>query len=235
MNKLKTLVLSLILMFSVNQLFAHALFIKTAANGKKGTAQEVKIFYGEPGENQPEKLGDWWSDTKEFSLWLINPQGEKEQLKVTPKDDHFVASFTPAADGVYTLSISHTVKQIAGKKQYQFNAAALVSVGKANVGNTALANKADLGVFVDALASLKAGKAITLSSHFKAQPTADVAISVFAPKGWTKQVKTGTDEKTTFIPEWPGTYLLEAGKNEKVAGQAFESIERIATLSIAVN
>lgn len=235
MNKLKTLVLSLLLMFSVNQLFAHALFIKTAANGKKGTAQEVKVFYGEPGDNQPEKLGDWWSDTKEFSLWLINPQGEKEQLKVTPKEDHFVASFTPAADGVYTLSISHTVKQIAGKTQYQFNAAALVSVGKANVGNSALANKADLGVFVDALASLKAGKAITLSSHLKTQPAADVAVSVFAPKGWTKQVKTGADGKTTFIPEWPGAYLLEAAKNEKVQGQEFESIERIATLGIAVN
>lgn len=235
MNKLKTLVLSLLLMFSVNQLFAHALFIKTAANGKKGTAQEVKVFYGEPGDNQPEKLGDWWSDTKEFSLWLINPQGEKEQLKVTPKEDHFVASFTPAADGVYTLSISHTVKQIAVKTQYQFNAAALVSVGKANVGNSALANKADLGVFVDALASLKAGKAITLSSHLKTQPAADVAVSVFAPKGWTKQVKTGADGKTTFIPEWPGAYLLEAAKNEKVQGQEFESIERIATLGIAVN
>lgn len=235
MNKLKTLALSLILMFSVNQLFAHALYIKTVANGKKGTAQEVKIFYGEPGENNPEKLADWWSDTKEFSLWLINPQGEKEQLKVTPKEDHFVTSFTPAADGVYTLSISHTVKQIAGKKQYQFNAAALVSVGKANTGNTALANKAELGVFVDALAALKKGKEISLSSHFKAQPAADVYVSVFSPTGWMKQVKTGADGKTVFVPEWTGSYILEAGHNEKVSGAEFESIERIATLNIAVN
>ncbi|AOM76261.1 DUF4198 domain-containing protein [Pedobacter steynii] len=235
MNKLKTLALSLILMFSVNQLFAHALFIRTAANGKKGTAQEVKIFYGEPGENAPEKLADWWSDTKEFSLWLINPKGEKEQLKVTPAADHFVASFTPATDGVYTLSISHIVKEIAGKTQYQFNAAALVSVGKADTGNSALANKAELGIFVDALAALKKGKEITLSSHFKAQPAAGVAISVFAPAGWVKQIKTRADGKTTFNPEWSGSYLLEAGHNEKVTGQAFESIERIATLSITVN
>lgn len=235
MNKLKTLLIALVLIFSVNQLFAHAMYIETAASGKKGVAQDVKVFYGEPADGAPEKLADWWSDTKEFTLWAWSPSGEKTQLQVTAKDDHFVASFTPSADGVYTLTISHTVAQIAGNTQYQFNAAALVAVGKSEEGNQLLANKSELGVFVNAKDLLKKGKSISLSSQFKSAATEGVAVTVFSPAGWSKEVKTGAEGKASFTPEWSGRYILEASKAEKVQGKDFESIYRIATLGIGVN
>ena len=235
MNQFKTLLIALVLTFSVSQLFAHALYIETAASGKKGVAQDVKVFYGEPADGAPEKLADWWSDTKEFTLWAWSPSGEKTQLQVTAKDDHFVASFTPAADGVYTITVSHNVAQIAGKTQYQFNAAALVAVGKSDDGNQLLANKSELGVFVNVKEALKKGKPVDFSSQFKSAATEGIYVTVFSPKGWSKEVKTGADGKASFTPEWTGKYILEASKNEKVQGQAFESVQRIATLSIGVN
>ncbi len=43
----KTIFIMLGLLFSVSSIFAHALWIETAATGKVGQKQTVKVFYGE--------------------------------------------------------------------------------------------------------------------------------------------------------------------------------------------
>ena len=126
-----------LLLLSVSNLFAHALWIETSTTGKTGQKQSVKIIYSEP-DDKPEKLADWFSDVKEFELWLTTPDKQKVKLTTVAGEDHFTSEFTPKKDGVYTLSISKAAKELGGTTIYEFNASAIVKVGKSlkNRGQT---------------------------------------------------------------------------------------------------
>src|SRR5690606_5870357 len=93
-NKPSFLVMLFILL-NTAFLHAHALYIDTEANGKVGKAQEVKIYYSEFEDRSIEKVSDWYSDVASFKLWLILPDGAREQLSTSAKNDHFVSEFTP--------------------------------------------------------------------------------------------------------------------------------------------
>src|SRR3546814_12418657 len=126
---LRTTILFLLLGTASLQLSAHALWIEAHPEGKSGKAHTVKVFYGEPSADTPDKNADWWSDVASFSLWLITPDGSKEQLTTTDQGDHLTATFTPSGDGVHSLSVSHMVEEISGGTRNQFNSTAMVTVG----------------------------------------------------------------------------------------------------------
>ncbi|OZI07309.1 hypothetical protein BWI93_14835 [Siphonobacter sp. BAB-5385] len=232
--KLKATLLSLALCLSLSSAFAHALWLQTPAVGKKGQAQTVKISYAEPGET-PEKVADWYSDVKEFSLWLVAPDQTKTKLSVNPADDHFTATFTPTQDGVYTLAVGHEAKELGGTTKYQFNATATVTVGKAS-GKSATPN--ELTVALAQGKPFKVGKPVSLESVFKNTPSEKIYISVHSPSGWSRQVVTNAQGVAEFTPLWPGTYYVEGSKTEKEQGQLqgkdYKSVWRCATLTFDV-
>ncbi|MDR6195367.1 DUF4198 domain-containing protein [Siphonobacter sp. SORGH_AS_0500] len=232
--KLKAALLSLFLTLSASSLFAHALWIETSPVGKKGQKQTVKIIYSEPGET-PEKLADWYSDVKEFSLWLIGPDQKKTQLTVKPGEDNYTAEFTPEQDGVYTLAVGHTAKELGGATKYQFNSTAVVTVGKATAAS---ATPNELNVSLESGKTYKVGQPIHLKGWFKDQASDKLHVSVFSPSGWNREVTTNASGEAEFTPLWPGTYRVEASKSEKEEGQHhgkdYKSVWRCATLTFEV-
>src|SRR5690349_17315106 len=132
MNKLKLLLLLIFFSIGTVQLHAHALWIETASTGKKGQAQDVKVFYGEYASKELEETGKWYSDVKDFTLWLTVPGKEKVQLNTTAGTNFFSASFTPEEDGIYLLTVSHEAKDLGGATKYEFSSVAAVAVGKSN-------------------------------------------------------------------------------------------------------
>lgn len=95
----RSLLFTLLAIFSTGQLFAHALWIETNTIGKSGQQHEIKVFYGEYVNNEKEKIEKWYSDVKDFSLWLTAPGKEKVKLNTIAKDDYFSANFTPEKEG----------------------------------------------------------------------------------------------------------------------------------------
>ena len=69
------------LLFGITNVFAHALWIETPSTGKKGVAQEVKIFFGEFSENDITPTDKWFSDLKDFELVLLTP--DNREIKLT--------------------------------------------------------------------------------------------------------------------------------------------------------
>ncbi|HYH55728.1 MAG TPA: DUF4198 domain-containing protein [Anseongella sp.] len=234
MNALRSVLTAFLLVAAGTQVFAHALWIETSAQGKSGKEHALKVFYGEPGAGSPDKIADWWSDVGSFSLWLIKPDGSREQLEVSPEGDHFSAVFTPETEGVYLLSVAHAVKEIADGTQYEFNASARVSVGKAapGSGNPESANVLDL--CYDLAVQPKVNRSVRISGLYQQQPAAEGYITVFSPAGWSKQLKADASGSVTFVPEWPGSYIIETGKGEKVSGQPHENLYRIAAIQFEV-
>lgn len=231
---LKLTILTLLLGAASLQLSAHALWIETKPAGKAGKAHAVNVFYGEPAAGVPDKVADWWSDVSSFTLWLIKADGSREQLKVTRQDDHFSAVFTPSGEGLYTLSISHNVAEIAGGTQYQFNATAMVRVGEAKGLAEYAKESNELYLFADPAGEYRKGRELQVSCHSQEGPSAEAYITAFAPSGWSKSFQADASGKGSFVPEWTGTYLLEAGKGEEVSGKSFKNVYRIATLQVEV-
>lgn len=234
-NKLTLLALALVL--SVGNALAHALWIQTASAGKVGQKQTVKISYAEPGD-KPEKIADWYSDVKAFELWLIGPDQQKTKLTTVAGDDFFAAEFTPEKEGVYTLATGHSAKDLGGATVYQFNASALVTVGKAKTANAAAANGNELAVSADAGTGYKVNKPLNLTGLYKANPLEQLAITVTSPTGWSKTVSTDKNGVADFTPLWPGTYFIEASKSWKEEGKHhdkdYKSFWRCATLVVDV-
>ncbi|MCE7066625.1 DUF4198 domain-containing protein [Dyadobacter sp. CY326] len=217
--------------------FAHALWIETSTTGKAGQKQSVKIIYSEP-DDKPEKLADWYSDVKEFELWLTGPDKQKVKIPVTAGEDHFTAEFTPQKDGVYSLSISKSAKDLGGSTIYQFNAGAIVKVGNSLTGNDAAHNGNEISVFTDAAKDFKANKPLQMTTLLKGKPADKLQVSIASPTGWNRNVSSNASGVAEFTPIWAGTYKLEASATEKTEGDHFgkpyKSIWRCATLLVSV-
>tara|TARA_R110002167_G_scaffold360062_2_gene577430 strand:- start:3284 stop:3982 length:699 start_codon:yes stop_codon:yes gene_type:complete len=229
MTSIKYVLTGLLLLTASLNIFAHALFIETSAEGKKGKEHEIIIYYAEPNDPKKEPIENWWSDTKDFTLWATLPDGRKEQLGVNWNKDHFTSSFTPALDGVYYITVHHTVANLAGKTQYQFNTSAIVSVGKTSSNNNKK-NSVEQLVMYKTASDKKKTMAVYVSNNGK--PLADTYITVFAPNGWQKDIKTNAEGTAIFEPERHGTYLLEARKKEEVPNEEYTTRQRIITTTL---
>ncbi len=226
------------LLVTVTGALAHALWIKTDAVGKKGQEQLVTVLYAEPDED-PEKLADWYSDVREFELWLIAPDGKKTKLATTAGEDRFTASFTPDQDGVYTLFTGKSAKDLGGTTMYQFNASALVTVGNVQKGNNPAINANTLVVHADPLSVNKANSPMKLKTLVSGEKPADkLYISVTSPTGWTKNISTDGNGEAEFTPLWPGSYAIEVSKSWKELGthydKEYKAIWRCATITVDV-
>jgi len=218
MNNLKSLLFTLILIATANQLFAHALWIETKTTGKIGQSQEVKVFYGEYVNNEREEISKWFSDVKDFSLWLTMPGQKKVKLNTTAGSNFYVANFTPDKEGVYILTVVHEPKELGGTTKYEFSSIATVAVGKTTAINLApIANT--IKVSASEAKTYKTNTAIQIKAERNGKPLAGKHISVFSPEGWAKEHTTDENGLITFNPIWPGRYVLEVSNYEKTTGE----------------
>ncbi|MBE9464772.1 DUF4198 domain-containing protein [Dyadobacter subterraneus] len=227
----------LLLIAVLGKVSAHALWIQTSTVGKAGQKQAIKIVYSEPND-KPEKIADWYSDVKDFTLWVTGPDKHKVKLPTTEAVDHFTSEFTPEKEGVYTISVSHTAKELGGKTKYQFNASAVVAIGKSVAGNDPALNPNDISVFADASKTYKVNKPFALTGFIKEKPADNLQVAVHSPSGWNREISTNTQGVAEFTPIWPGTYSIEASKSEKEEGEHngknYTSVWRCATVLLDV-
>ncbi len=237
MKSLSKLIFAALFTLLVNTTFAHSLWIETNATGRIGQPQVAKLYFGEYAQAERDSLSKWRSDLPEFTLWLVKPDGQKEKLEVS-KQGYFVqAAFTPQANGVYTLVVSHFIKDISGGTQLEFLASTNVSVGKALAADPSV-NTNTLKVFPEGGASLKVNQAVKLKVWVKGETKAGNTVLVFSPSGWSQELTTAADGTVTFKPEWSGKYVVEAEEYAEIAGEhnghAYKALWQGATYSFDV-
>ncbi|WP_057939409.1 hypothetical protein [Algoriphagus resistens] len=227
-QNLKFLYLTIMFFMIVAGVQAHALWIHTSSKAKKGEEHPYRIYYADYHENAIEPVANWYSDVKEFELWLISPSGKKTKLEPTATDEYFRGAFVPEEDGEYRLEISHTADPGESKTAYQFNAYAQIWVGKgkskANVEND--------------LALIKGQKSSEYEVLFKGNPLPDGELLVLGPDAKTQELKTGKNGKTGIDLSETGIYFAEATHTEKLPENdpsGLKAIWRCATQAIEVN
>lgn len=215
---MKSLLVTVCMLLGTSTLVAHALWIETKTQGKIGQAQEVKIYYGEYATNEREEIAKWYSDVKEFTLWLSVPGKEKVKLTTSAGTNFFSATFTPEQDGLYVLAISHEAKELGGTTKYVFSSVASVNVGKINpLIQQSLPN--NLKVSVNEAKVYKLHAPVSLKALLDGKPLANKQVSVFTPQGWSKEFTTDENGAIAFDPIWPGRYVLEVSNYEKINGE----------------
>lgn len=237
-NTFKTLsFLALTLLFSLNT-FAHALWIETKATGTKGTAQTIDVFFGEFSDKDITKTAKWFSDIKDFSLVVITPS--KKEIKLTSKalEDKYQANFTPDEEGVYTIAMHHTVKDVYGTMKLDYNSSATVVVGKASKGNDATFNTNGISLFSENAATAKLNEAVKVNALYEGKIAKEQKMKVIAPNGWEKELWSNEKGEFSFTPIWSGNYMVEFAYTEKAPGEQngkkYDEVWKMATYFIAV-
>ena len=217
MKNFISILFSLLFMAVSSQLFAHALWIETKTIGKIGSSQEVKVFYGEYVANERDSVVKWYSDVKDFTLWLTTPKNEKIKLETTEGTNFYSANFIPKEAGVYLLTVVHVAKELGGTTKYEFSSIASVSVGKATAINAA-AIPNPLYALVSETKVYQLNSPVKIKAVLNGKALAGKNVSVFSPEGWSKEYKTDGNGIIEFSPIWPGRYVLEVSNYQKIAG-----------------
>jgi hypothetical protein len=214
----KKLLLSILSSFIfLSGAFAHALWIETAPVGKKGIAQEVRIYFGEFSDKDVTPTEKWFSDTRSFSLVLITPDKQEIKLNATAQKEYFTATFTPGKDGVYLVLLHHLVKDVYHGNRLDYNSSAQVRVG--TVTTELQPSFSNIGIYADGKAGFKKEQAISFTAFLDNKPAAKTEVEVVAPNGWSKKLYTDSTGKASFTALWPGKYNLEITRSDKKTGE----------------
>ncbi|MFW0737042.1 DUF4198 domain-containing protein [Flavobacterium sp. T12S277] len=235
---LKSITFLLLMLVASPALFAHALWIETKATGTKGKAQEISVFFGEFSDNDITASAKWFSDLKDFSLVVISPSKKETKLTAKALENKYQAFFTPEEDGVYTVVMHHTVKDVYGTMKLDYNSSATVTVGNAAKGNDAAANTNIISVFSKEVTAAKQKTAININALYEGAAAKKQKIKVIAPNGWEKELWSDDKGEISFTPLWSGNYMVEFAYTEKTAGEhngkKYNEIWKMATYLIAV-
>jgi hypothetical protein len=235
---LKSIVFLLLMFVATPQLFAHALWIETKANGTKGKAQEISVFFGEFSDNDITPAAKWFSDLKDFSLVVISPSKKETKLTATALENKYQAFFTPNEDGVYTVVMHHTVKDVYGTMKLDYNSSATVTVGNAVKGNEASANSNIISLFSKDATTAKQKAKVNVNALYEAKIAKEQKMKVIAPNGWEKELWSNENGEISFTPIWPGNYMVEFAYTEKAPGEhngkKYDEVWKMATYLISV-
>ncbi|NII85918.1 DUF4198 domain-containing protein [Pedobacter sp. SG908] len=221
--KTKISLLFFFLVFSISSVFAHALWIETASTGKKGQAQEVKVFFGEYESNEPDSAAKWFSNLKDFKLILTAPNGTTKVLTSTPDINFFKANFTPDEGGFYRLSIVHEVAAIYehAKIEYYTYANVFVTdgevIGDGPKYSPPFPSNALFTVHLDSAPEF--GKLASPEFVFHKSAFANQSVSIIDPGRKKQELKTDESGKCNFKAEKNGRYFIEAFKEDKTPGK----------------
>nr|WP_288834526.1 DUF4198 domain-containing protein [uncultured Flavobacterium sp.] len=238
LNLFKTVLVTLLLI-SAPAVFAHALWIETKTTGTKGKPQEISVYFGEFSENDITKADKWFSDLKDFTLTVISPSKKEIKLQSNALENKYQAFFTPDEDGVYTVVMQHTVKDVYGTMVLDYNSSANIVVGnKLNV-NSGTNNTNKIAVFSENTTSLAKNTKITAVALYNNAIAKQQKVKVIAPNGWEKELWTNENGEISFTPIWSGNYMIEFSQTEKKSGEhhgkKYDEIWKMATYQLVVN
>ena len=235
---LKSITFLLLMLVASPSLFAHALWIETKATGTKGKAQEISVFFGEFSDNDITASAKWFSDLKDFSLVVISPSKKETKLTAKALENKYQAFFTPDEDGVYTIAMHHTVKDVYGTMKLDYNSSATVTVGNATKGNEATVNSNIISLFSKEATTAKQKTTINVNALYEGKIADKQKIKVIAPNGWEKELWSNDKGDISFTPLWSGNYMVEFAYTEKAPGEhngkKYNEVWKMATYLISV-
>lgn len=237
---MKKSILTILFVVAVSvQSFAHYLWIETAPTGTLNQEQEIKVFFGEYTYGLIEKVNEEaFSTVRNFTLWVLDSDGKKTTLKVTAKENYYVAYFTPTLNGTYTVLLNNDSIGVIDYTEYDFgifkthyHSVATFLVG-ATATETLVQNDKGIALKYGTTTSDK----VKLQVIYKNKALAKNEVKVYVSDLWSKTLETDEDGFISFKLPWKTKYIVETTVKEEVSGsykgKAYEFIWHCATTCI---
>jgi uncharacterized GH25 family protein len=197
--------------------FAHGDWIEVSGNGKVGETAKVQLVFG-AYENQERLKGKALNFLKEFTIYVIDPLGNRMDIPMTQTETCWEGNFIPKIEGTYqVLGINeergvvdwtiHGFDVLRPKEYLRTN----YTVGKASEANKAIQ-------FLDVI-PMKIGDDIRLTAYLNNSITVKTKLIITNPEGWEKVKYTNASGEVTFKPTTKGIYMVEMENIDKTAGK----------------
>lgn len=236
---------------------AHFIWIETEPAGQPGRSQAVLVYFGEPHEFLREEAGGRLDHHDGLRAWVTDPHGEKLELTLKKEQNRFVGAFTPKAVGRHNVVVTSLEHPVMDLREYDrpvvkplFYArvqSMAFEAGRTSEREREITQFGDFDI-VPVTRSLdpvrgsivpRVGNEVVVRVVFRGRPLAKRRVNAFGPNGWIKELQpTDSWGVTSFVPLWPGRYVLVVSNDEKTPGRfgdrAYEVVEHRATLSVLV-
>lgn len=214
--------------FSVN---AHNIWIESNPKAKLQKAHEIKVFFGESYDITPTEK--WFSDLKEFKIWVVSPSGKSQELtQKVQNPKHYSLYFTPSEKGVYQIHLKHLVRDVFRKMKITYLSGALVSTdghSEQTIGEKPL----QVQLSSEPLKLKKERKMILMANG---EVKKGEKLVVEAPNTWRKTLYSNVRGEVNFTPLWKGIYHLSYHLSQKEEGthhgQPYEVDYKIVTFTL---
>lgn len=241
--KMKKLILSICSIFFITaSSFAHYLWIETNPNGIKNQEQEIRVYYGEYTYGVIENVkGEAYPKVNNFTLWIVDPSGNKTQLRTQAEDTFYKANFTPKSDGTYTILLNNNQIDVIDYTQYDFgifkthyHSVAKIQVG-ANKNETVALN--ETGITVKDISD--SNDEIKLQVLYKNEILPENEVKIFVSDLWSKTLETDEIGIVSFKLPWNTKFIIETTHKEEVPGiyknESYQFIWHCVTYTIPAN
>ncbi|WP_233899942.1 DUF4198 domain-containing protein [Tenacibaculum piscium] len=222
---MKNSIVTLIFLFSFSSVFAHYVWIETAQKGVLNEEHSIKIRFGEYTQGLVEKTNSTaFKNLKDFTLWVITPQGTKEVLDTFIKDDYYLAKYTPTQNGTYTIAFDTKEIKVLDYTMYdytifkpQYHAKSKFYVGD-KLSVIKKTNTESIEIIDQTTTPFSLNSKVELKVLYKGKPLINNEISLFMKDSWLKKLKTDKFGIVSFNLPFQTKYTLETTFEEKVAG-----------------
>ncbi|ANI87997.1 hypothetical protein A9P82_00880 [Arachidicoccus ginsenosidimutans] len=235
----KNLLLLTVLVCLFQGASAHYLWIELPSAGlKQNVAADIKIYFGQLDEGRRETKGQRLDEVKHVQLYVVCPDGKKEQLSLTEEDSFYLARFTPQQTGRYAFCAADTLENVADWRKYNigivrlgFFSTAFAAVGKIS-SDISTGNYNDL-CFVEKTKGWNNQQPV-YQLFFKGKVLKNTKVNISAENEWTRSIKTDANGKFSFVPLWTGHYVIDFIYTDKTLGtyqgKSFEAVRSRATI-----
>lgn len=258
MKRLTFAALWFLLTFPLSLAQAHFIWIETDPKGEPGKNHKVEIYFGEPHEFLREEAGGRLDQHDGIEAWAVTSKVGKTKIGLKKGLNLFSGVITPQKVGRYNLiakSLGHEIQDLTQNdrgiiRPLFFARTQLLSFEKGRVSEREeeIKEYLDLDIIpvsksLDPLMGSivpKIGDEFVVRVIFKGKPLARERVNAFGPNGWIKELQS-TDSwgVTSFVPLWPGRYVLQIMHDEKAPGEfkgkSYETLNYRATLSLLVD
>lgn len=215
------LTISAVLLVSTSS-FAHYLWIETNSIGTLNQEQEIRVHYGEYTYGVVEEVnGDAFLKVNQFNLWIVDPLGNKTELKITAENTFYKATFKPELNGTYTVYLNNNAIDVIDYTQYNFGIfkTHYHSVAKIVVGNKQSETTVDNqnGITINDIS--ENNTTVTLKVLFKNNPLQNNEVKIFVADLWSKTLQTDENGNVSFKLPWNTKYIIETTYKEEIPGK----------------
>lgn len=217
---------------------AHFIWIETPTETEPKKPQPVALYFGEYQEFLREEAGGRLDAMEGATAWVIDPQGTRQALSLDKKTNHFLGTLNSSClPGRYHVMAAHTEVEVKDMTKsnldvvkpqfYARSQFVCVEATRLREPEKDIEQVAELDIIpltkginlVTGALAPQPGSEVVVQVSFKKQPLAKTALMVHSPLGWDKELRTDAQGIASFIPLWPGRYVLELVHVEKAPGE----------------